>query len=158
MGLIETQESDIITKLAAYLGSTVDVKLLPEKQADYSDVLLKPIVYVCYHETNYQERKSTSTVVQNTTETFNIIVRAKKLRGTIGVWDLKQKIQEALMGFSPASCGGIYLKVFTPEEYDTDRNEWSFKLQANCDSMVVAIDSDPTGVPITAITVTPVLG
>jgi len=148
MGLAEVQEEEIKARIATKLGNTVECEVVPEKTVDFKrSITTKPVITVAYSGADYPALKSTNEVSQTSEETFEIMIRAKLLRGTNGVYDLKDKIRKAVVGFTPSSCGKIYLKSFKLENFE--ENLWMHSFRIACTSLNVEDFSEEPGVPIT---------
>ncbi len=153
MGLAETQEGEIRARLATKLGVSIECEVVPEKTVDFKrSVVLKPIITVAYSGADYPALKSTQEVSQTSEEVFEIVIRAKLLRGTNGVYDLKDKIRKAVVGFSPSSCGKIYLKSFKLENFE--ENLWMYSFKIACTSLNVEDFSEEEGPALTEATAT----
>lgn len=151
--LPETWENELEAQLNSKLGSAILVEVLPEKVAAFKRAVTdKPIVSVCYHNADYATPKSSAQIVQDSTEVFQIMIRCKFRRGENGIWDLKERIRIALVGFSPSSCGKLGLKKFQFENFE--ESLWTYSLEFSCPSMVVEDFTDEPGVPISVITAT----
>lgn len=148
MGLAETQEEEIKSRLATKLGSAIECEVVPEKTIDFKrSIGLKPIVTVSYSGATYTTPKSTQEISQPSEEVFEIWIRAKLLRGTNGIYDLNERIRVALVGFRPSSCNKMYLKEFKLESFE--ENLWTYSLKIGCSSMIIEDFSEEEGPIIT---------
>lgn len=121
---IEDFETDIVNRLVARIGTVIDIEKLPEKQSDFSTPFSKAKVSVVYKSSDYDTPKSTSHTAQQENAQAELVIQARNLRGTNGLYDVYDKCRKALIGFIPRNCGRIYAVSFKFEE----RNEaiWTY--------------------------------
>lgn len=147
--LFELLESDIKTKLHADLGNGVDVIVMPENQAEFAIPFVKNKVSVCYKNSNYDPSISTYIITQPETQQLELVIQSRTRRGITGIYKLYEDVKNSIVGYSPTNCGKIYLKSFTPENFEL--NVWTFTLTIECKTQIVENINEETGTPITQI-------
>jgi len=138
----EVQEIDIVTKLTADISAAADVQLLPETQADFVKPFSKSRVLVCYKQSEFADTQDSGFVAQQETEQFELIIQARKLRGSGGIYAIAEAVRKSLVGFSPTSGDKIYLVKFV----FTDRTdaEWSYTMTVAFKSLIIEDYSENT--------------
>jgi hypothetical protein len=149
MNLYPSQES-IVTKLAADLATADSeflAKDLPDSQADYDVAVKKPIAYVIYAGSQALPSVAANVISQPRKLKFNVEFHSKKLYGQIGLFLVRDILEQSLVGFKPTNCGR--LSLLKDDISKTEEGIWVHVYQFECETMLVQkSDSDPVIVPV----------
>lgn len=100
--ILEDIESSIAAKLVTVLdGSKVDAIVLPDVEADAKKPVQKALVTVAINGLEAGEQRSIGSQVQYPKIRVELIIKARRLRGDWGVYDLERRCRRALMNFRP---------------------------------------------------------
>jgi len=105
----EVLENEIVNKFQAWLTERsltdfIDVKLIPENQAEFKQPTAKALVYVCYTGSKYQDPNSTSHIKQDEIVNVAFYILAKKLRGDGGSHQVTRQLKLCFMGYMPTNA------------------------------------------------------
>jgi len=151
---IEIQENDIVNKLNTGLADpNVEVEVLPETEDAFQRPYQKGRISVCYNMSKFGEVSTLSLIRQEDAMEFHIIIQARKLRDTHGIFDLFNKVKKIIIGFTPTHCGRIYAKSFDFEERFKD--VWVYSFKVCCKNLLVEnydTDSDQLAPELNSVT------
>jgi hypothetical protein len=103
-------ESLIVSRLQPMTnGGGVDVLILPEVEDEFQRPFGAGRVTVAYKSSDFPALKSTFEIVQDELLHFEVVVQARKLRGSNGVHAMVEAIKRLLVGFRPTDCSKMYL-------------------------------------------------
>lgn len=130
----EDIEDAIKDRLVTKLGSTVEVIVMPEFQAQNVRAFNKPRLTVAYAHSMFGEGRygdklptiSVDGVVQEENIQIKVMVEAKKLRGAEGIYQNLVAVRQALIGFEP--LGLDKLKAVEAKFDEFTENLWSYQL------------------------------
>lgn len=112
--ILETIEKDVADKLASVMdGSKVDCIVLPEVEADTKKPVSKAQVTVAINGLEAGDQKSIGSQVQYPKIRIELILKARRLRGDYGIYDLERRCRRALLNFRSgggATSGMKYLQ------------------------------------------------
>lgn len=136
----------------------VDVKLEPEVDSEYS----RPIddattstdraqIFVFLHSVEYDSNRSTRYAEHDENQTWQVIIRSRRLTGVNGIYDLQNKVKAALLGKRPdGAINQIELKKIMPQGKQDGVHDWSILLSLRGQIQVADLDSDFDDLPIGA--------
>lgn len=151
----EAQETSIKNQLIAYINNAAyDVEILPETEKDFIRQLEKPCLSVCYSSSDFDPSETNNKIGQFETENFDVVIRAKKLRGQFGIYDCAKLIAGALIGFKPTNCERMQAVKFRFDDYSNEY-KWRFVFSFSARMLTVQDYTDPTPVPVNSITFNP---
>lgn len=122
--------------MATIMGSSYVVIALPEVEDDFKRPVEKPQVTVAYKGSDFgtmgraDQADTLSTgglIAHREVLSFDIVLQAKKLRGTGGLYGMIPMAQNSLMGFSPDNCDKMYILKFGYVEFK--EGIWSYSLK-----------------------------
>jgi len=118
----ELAEGEISERLKSNLElcEISDIIILPDNMEAYRTPVTKGLVTVVFMSEKFDHNQSMGVISQHSTAVFNISIRARKLRGTRGVYAISEMVKETLLGFSPSDCGMLSLGEQSFAEYEND--------------------------------------
>jgi hypothetical protein len=150
-----TIETDIVTRLAPLVTAGYQVEAMPDNEAANLPPRQRGRVTVQVGMSKFGEHRSiTAAVVQEEDIYVDIILRARTLRATGGIYDLCELARRLLIGFTPQNCrlplAGVDFGGINPAELQD--SIWTYSLRLKTQTISVgAADEDVTPL-ITAIT------
>jgi hypothetical protein len=148
----EQAEIDIKNKLNVLELAGVLVDIMPESQKAYIKPQEKARIWVCYSGDDYQNPTGNGgAIVQKGTVNFEVVLQARKLRGTHGIYQLLDLIQQILLGFSPTDCGKLFLNK--KELLKLDENIWEYHILFSCNTVAVEGEGPEEDIMVHQITV-----
>lgn len=118
-------EDDIVTRLAPLLADDIEVEHVPDNEEDYTRPFESPRVTVAYKGSTFSDEVvrgvprtlSINETVQMEFAEVHVLVRARKLRGSDGVYVVTEKVKRWLFGFMPTDWSRMH-----PKEYQLIEN------------------------------------
>lgn len=149
---IEALEDEIVSVIrVAIPESIVEIVHLPENTADFKRPAVGGArITVGFNESNYKEVLTTKVISQPDEITLVISMQSRTLRDDVGIYRLKKRIEDAIIGYTPGDCDqpivGIFFGPPGPGMDVLTDDVWSFVYHVKTRSVLVqAIDaSDPT--------------
>jgi hypothetical protein len=148
-------EDDIVARLAPLVTAGYEVEAMPNNEAANIPPKQRGRVTVQVGMSKFGEHRSiTAAVVQEEDIYVDIILRARTLRATGGIYDLCELSRRLLIGFTPDNCrlplSGVDFGGISPAELQDSL--WTYALRLKTQTISVgAADEDVTPL-ITAIT------
>lgn len=140
----EGLEDDIVARLSSFVG--VDAEHLPDTEKDVSKPFLKSRITVAYRASEYDREVVRGQAQQMTLggissqeqyASVDIFIRARKLRGENGCYDLLSKIKELLFGYKPTNFGKITIESDRFVENDEKEGVFTYVLTIITRTLVV---------------------
>lgn len=100
MDFIQTVENAMIQKMKTDIPE-LKVEGFPEKPDTYNFIHPKGVILVHYQGYQSSETKSTNKINQEETNTFNIVLMTRSLRGNGGAYSFIERIKKSIVGFKP---------------------------------------------------------
>jgi hypothetical protein len=150
-----TIETDIVARLAPLVTAGYEVEAMPDNEGANRPPRQRGRVTVQVGMSKFGEHRSiTAAVVQEEDIYVDIILRARTLRATGGIYDLCELARRLLIGFTPQNCrlplAGVDFGGINPAELQD--SIWTYSLRLKTQTISVgAADEDVTPL-ITAIT------
>ena len=134
MNVIYSQiEQEIVDRLAPLTAQdTLDVLALPENQADYERPFLHGRITVAYKSSDFGAIRSTNEIVQDEKIQIEVIIQARKLKGSTGLHSITEAVKRRLLGFDPTDCSKLYLVNNTFKEFNNDSALWLYSMVFEC--------------------------
>jgi hypothetical protein len=129
----EQLENDIIARIAPGLPPGVDVLALPEKQSDFTKAFKTGRITVAYKGSKFGKPESTNALAQRETLEFELIVQARLLRGSTGVYACLESIKELILGYKLSNTDKVYLTdqaLIVTDEKSADTFTFSMSVAA----------------------------
>lgn len=105
MGVIQETEQDVLYRLETKLiPQGIDVQPLPEDDANFKRMFEKPIVSLVWIGDDYEAPRSVSGTLLDKNITFQVFIQSRTLRDDLGIYDVCDKVKDALRGFTPIHC------------------------------------------------------
>ena len=148
-------EDDIVTRLAPLVTAGYEVEAMPNNEAANIPPKQRGRVTVQVGMSKFNDHRSlSSAVVQEEDIYIDVILRARTLRATGGIYDLCELSRRLLIGFTPNNCrlplSGVDFGGISPSEMQDSL--WTYALRLKTQTISVgAADEDVTPL-ITAIT------
>lgn len=128
MAVYEQIETDFVGKLSALAASGIDVRPLPETEAEFRKAVTNSTVSIGiidaeYGEPNAEERKKPITigVVTEFEHVYvRVIIQARKLRGENGIYAIWEQCRDTLIGFKAADCDRAVIIDFKLREHTSN--------------------------------------
>ena len=153
----EAQEISIKDQLINYINdANIDIEILPENEKDFTRQLVKPCLSVCYSNSDFDPSLTNNKIGQFETESFDVVIRATKLRGQYGAYDCARLISGALVGFKPTNCERMQAVKFRFDDYSAE-HKWRFVFTFSARTLAVQDYTDPAFVPANTVTFNPPL-
>lgn len=140
---IAALEDELVAVLrVAIPDETVEIVHLPENTLDYKR---PPVggarIVVGYNESNFKDPLSTLPVQQADEITLVVSYLSRTLRDTFGIYTLKKKCEDALLGYVPANCDmpivGVYFGPPGPGMDVLSEDVWAFVFHIKTRSVLV---------------------
>lgn len=113
----EELEDDIAGKIMPLAVDGVDVMVMPEKEADYKRPFKKAKVTVSIGHSKAGKPETTSVVAQWETICVDLTLEARFLRGDDGIYRLKKKVTDLIIGYRPPNYSRLIELEFRFEQY-----------------------------------------
>lgn len=111
---IQSLEDAVVALLVVVLNPTdyptVAVAPLPSMRAEYENLTTGQQVWASFHGIKGGTEMSAESLYQETTYQFGIVIKARKLRDDVGIYNLIDLCNVALLGKRPIDGGG-WLKL-----------------------------------------------
>lgn len=155
---IEQVEKEITERLQGIATDKIRVHEAPEsddQRPDPSSVRCN--IFVMYTGSRYGETRSTNDISQDEFFQFAVVIETPFLRGDFGVYQVKKKVVDRLLGFTPSSTNKLTVVSagYNAEKMTQDAGVFTFPVVFETRGMAVQVDdftTDPEP-QITAITV-----
>jgi hypothetical protein len=121
----EDLEDEVVSLLQ---GQFFDCAPLPDNQSSYTQSLKKPVAYVTYDTSDYQDSESISMIVQKDRIRFGFDIRARNRRGADGIFAMFEIIHNKVHGLNLLGYDKIQYLSFSPIE-DSEPNYWHYYIQ-----------------------------
>ena len=146
MDLRATQTAIVAHLTAAFANTVFTAQELPEVEADYQRAVPNAITYVLYTGSEPVEIISTDPIVQRRKLKFNVECYGRLLYGAAGLFEMRQLIESAIIGFQPPNCERLYLA-----KDEISRGEdliWAHVYNLECFTILVQDNfAEPIAVP-----------
>ena len=138
----ETLETAVIARLAPLVTAGATVQLMPETETEFKEpTITKPSLIVAYIGSNYDEAagknttRAIDTAVQEETLQIEVTIRARKLRGATGIFQVKQEVEKWLAGYKVPGFGKMKRKIF--QFYGFEAGIWVYKYVFTAETVAV---------------------
>lgn len=123
-------EDKCVEQLQSVIQSAALVAAMPENESEFKKVQAKPIIYVAYEESEFQQSASTGPVKQFEDAVISCNIRAGKRRGTGGIFEMLKKVKESLQGFKIPGLGEkkLELKSIKLIARDSEERFWEYNI------------------------------
>lgn len=153
---IEDTEADITARLFAIAGDYIKVHATPETDADRpSPDSIRCNVFVMYTGSRYGEAKSTNQVSQDEFFQFAVVIESPFLRGDHGIYSVKKKVIDRLLGFEPRNSNRLTAvnAGFNTEKMMQNEGVFTFPVVFETRGMAVQVEDEDEeiGAPISEI-------
>lgn len=118
----ESLENDIITRLSTGgLSASVDIEAAPETEADYEEPFARPRISVSYQKSEYggestqrgyPKNLATNVAASDEFAEVHIVLRARLIRGTGGIYWLHEQVKKRLFGYYMPGWNRIFPQSF----------------------------------------------
>lgn len=148
-------EDNIVTRLAPISQAGYKLEAMPNVNASFHRIQGMGAVTIQAAASEFKDQQSTpSASVQDEWVFIEAILRAKTLRGTGGIYDLKELVQGMLLGWTPVNATkpmvGVDFGGMNPEELR--EQVWTYSVRFAVPLMSSGKSDDETAVLITQIT------
>ena len=113
-----TLEDAIIAALAPLVPAGVELMAWPETEAEYNRPFAKSRVSVVYHSSKYGPLISAAESTQEESVSIQIFIQAQRLRGALGIYDIKSLTLNYLLGLRLPNFTPLYAHTFEMSERD----------------------------------------
>ncbi len=149
-------ENEVVTRLAPLVAAGYEVSAMPDNNSENILPKHKGVVTVQVGAVKFGEHHSTAEAVVQEEEIFvEIILRAKGLRTTGGIYDLCELCRALLIGWEPSNCRvpfrGIDFGGIDPAELKDGL--WTYSLRIATSTMSVGFPEPEVETLITQITI-----
>lgn len=103
--------NNIISRLQSGFASEINISVvpLPDNEADFKLATVKPVVFVTFSNTTFEQSKGGGYIVQDSKVSFEIITRCKSLYGSGGGYDIMYLVKLSLTGYEAVNNSRLYL-------------------------------------------------
>jgi hypothetical protein len=127
-------ENDIVARLAPLVTAGYQVEAMPDREADNIGIGHKGRITVQVSMVKFGDHQSTPpAVVQEEDIYIDIIIRARALRASGGIYHLCELCRVLLLAYVPNNCriplSGVDFGPIAPEEYDKGVHMYSLRLK-----------------------------
>jgi hypothetical protein len=122
----EDLEDKIIIALAPLATAGVDVNYFPENEAEYRKTFVKPRVTVACHSIDPGEERAIGMEETEDMTHVQIMFESAKLRGALGIWDIKRQVNDILKGKRIPNWDRLKMGKFTYAERREDTKVWVY--------------------------------
>lgn len=154
----EMLENEIVARLQTLVTAGSAVQVMPETTEEYTKPPLdKGSIIVAYIGSDFDTTdgvpKMTSIDTSSTEEYLRVelTLRSRKLRGTGGIHDLRDKAQARLLGYRPSNYDKLKLRSFG--YFAFSESVWAYKLVFWCKGFIAEVPDAVTEVLTTQIKV-----
>lgn len=136
--ILEIIETAIVTKLATDIDvSQIDSLGLPEVEADFNRPVDKGQLTVAIAGVEYGEHRNIGSIVQYPKVRIEVVMKARKLRGNYGIYDLERRVRSSLVNYRPLNDqneGGASqgLKPLQMQLNSYNEGVWSYSMFFEC--------------------------
>jgi hypothetical protein len=150
----EQAEADIVTRLSPLAGLNIEAIPLPENQEQFKRPFEKGKITVAYKGSKWEKPRSTSQITQEETLHFEIVMQSRTLRGSTGLYNIKQIVTQGLVGFQPTGCDRMYAveSGMTGVADTLQDGVWTYSAVFACTTLSVEDFEEDLSVLITRIT------
>jgi hypothetical protein len=120
-------EDEIVAKLLPTLSLiNVQVAPMPNTRATLEKAIDDPRIYVAYNSTDFGKSRSSSSMIQDGTVAFEILIQGPKLRASPGIYDVLTVCQLLLTGLLIEELTKLEFKTEEMLSYDSHGN-WNWR-------------------------------
>lgn len=140
---IAALEDELVAVLRVEITDVlVEIVHLPENMADFKRPTVGGArITVGYNESDFKDMLSTRPVQQPDEICLVISLQSRTLRDAYGIYTLKKKCEDALIGYTPANCDmpvyGVYFGPPGPGMDVLTEDVWSFVFHIKTRSVLV---------------------
>jgi hypothetical protein len=140
-------QSNIATQLTgAFSGTPFTTQVLPEGDAGYQRAVPDALAYIVYTSSETVGLISTDPIVQHRRLKFNVECYGRLLYGPAGLFQLRNLVESALIGYKPLNCDRLYL--VKDEIGRGDDGIWSHVYSLECMTILAQDNfSEPIVIP-----------
>lgn len=149
----EQLENEVAARLQPLVDDGHQVQVMPETTEEYvKPPLDKGSIIVAYIASDFDTADGVPRVASidtSSTEEYlriELTLRSRKLRGTGGIHDLRDRAQARLLGFTPSNYDKLKLRAFT--YFAFTESVWAYKLVFWCKGFIAEVP-DPVDEPLT---------
>lgn len=140
MDYIEQTESEIVVQLKQIESQYIKVHAAPEsdeQRPEQSGVYSN--LFVMYTGSRYSEPRSTNEVSQDEFFQFGVVIESPLLRDDHGIYSLKKKVSDALLGFIPSNSNRLTLvsSGYNAEKMEQNAGVFTFNMIFETRAMAV---------------------
>lgn len=155
---IEQVEKEIAERLQGIETGSIRVHEAPETDADRPEPSsVRCNIFVMYTGSRYGETRSTNDISQDEFFQFAVVIETPFLRGDFGVYQVKKKVVDRLLGFEPSSANKLTVVSagYNAEKMMQDSGVFTFPVVFETRGMAVQVDdfTDEPGPAISTITI-----
>lgn len=156
---IEATEKEITDRLQGIATEDLRIHAAPESDAERPDPSsVRCNAFVMYAGSRYGEPRSTDHVSQDEFYQFAVVIETPYLRGDFGVYQVKKKVVDRLLGFKPSNSDRLTVvnAGFNTEKMLQESGVFTFPVMFETRGMAVQVDdfTDEPGPEISGITIT----
>lgn len=153
---IEETEKEITDWLRGIATDDIKVRETPETDADRPNPSsVRCNTFVMYTGSRYGETRSTDHVSQDEFYQFAVVIESPYLRGEFGIYRVKKKVVDRLLGFKPSNSDRLTVvnAGFNTEKMLQDSGVFTFPVVFETRGMAVQVDdfTDEPGPEISQI-------
>lgn len=158
LNYIEQTETEITERLQGIATNLIRVHPAPETDADRPEPSsVRSNVFVMYTGSRFGESRSTNDVSQDEFYQFAVVIESPFLRGEFGIYQVKKKVIDRLLGFQPSNSNRLTAvnAGFNTEKMLQENGVFTFPVVFETRGMAVQVDdyTDEPGPLISQITV-----
>jgi hypothetical protein len=119
---------------------TLRVETEPEIEGENLPIITDPRVTIFLDQSEFNKTKNTHYIVQDEDIKVFLLVRARKLRGDGGVYQILELIRKALVGYIPEGFTKIWLVKIAFEKHE--RGIWNYTVVIGMNSLIAEETND----------------
>lgn len=146
---IEKVEKEITDRLKGISTDFIRVHEAPESDAERPDPSsVRCNIFVMYTGSRYGETRSTCDISQDEFFQFAVVIETPFLRGDFGVYQVKKKVVDRLLGFEPSDANKLTVVSagYSAEKMMQDSGVFTFPVVFETRGMAVQVDDFSGGV------------
>lgn len=154
----EQLENEIAARLQPLADDGVQVQVMPETTEEYAKPPLdKGSIIVAYIGSDFDTTDGVPKIVSIDTSSqeeylrIELTLRSRKLRGTNGIHDIRDRAQARLLGYRPSNYDKLKLRSFN--FFAFTESVWAYKLIFWCKGFIAEVPDEVTEPLSTQITV-----
>lgn len=148
LNYIEQVEKEITDRLRGIATDYIRVHEAPESDAERPDPSsVRCNIFVMYTGSRYGETRSTCDISQDEFFQFAVVIETPFLRGQYGVYQVKKKVVDRLLGFEPSSANKLTVVSagYNAEKMMQDSGVFTFPVVFETRGMAVQVDDFTSG-------------